>query len=206
MTVEECVNDAITLGGYQFAGLTAGGSCFFADNETAGAQSTSQSNCLSACPGDNSEACGGSGNILIYTDSSWVIEDAQELADDLEQLEDALNTLQQDVNTWTSDLKQYQASLPSSSSRLRRAMQYSGRLLSRSVGVTARDSSLFDAVVNQQRIVIKTDIPRVKNLLTPQRGKFKRSARYQRVCNLEAMLIRSRRTKLTSMADPRADR
>jgi hypothetical protein len=184
MTVEECINDAATLGGYQFAGLTVGGKCFFADNETSGAQTTSQSNCLSACRGNSAEACGGSGSVLIYQDTAWVVEEPPQLASDLQALEAALATLQQDLQTWTNLLNQYQASLSNGgSSKLRRAMSYGGRLLSRHV--MGRDSTplLFQECNSAQSTVVNQDVPRVQRLLNGQTGslRFPASARYQRI-------------------------
>lgn len=73
-----------------------------------------------ACPGNQTEACGGSNAILIYQDSAWIIEEAAELASNLTALESLLITLQQDIQLWDTLLGLYQQALNTNSSSSKR--------------------------------------------------------------------------------------
>ncbi|KAF8257074.1 WSC domain-containing protein [Lactarius quietus] len=64
-TVSNCI-DSCNSGGFTAAGLEFASQCFCGHSIDNNATNINQNNCTLACPGDNTEGCGGANAILIY--------------------------------------------------------------------------------------------------------------------------------------------
>ena len=82
--------------------------CLWADN--LGSSTTgSLQDCNVECSGNATESCGGSGNVLVYQDSAWVMPTRPSLGGQVQRLEEILVELVQDLQQWEGLLQQYKS-------------------------------------------------------------------------------------------------
>ncbi|KAL7624619.1 hypothetical protein AAE478_006187 [Parahypoxylon ruwenzoriense] len=110
MTLEKCA-DLAKQDGWRFAGVEAGGQCFYGD-EQAKQQVVNQNECNTVCPGDQSEVCGGENRLLVYDDKDWIgIKSRAEIADQLKDYEALLQEILDTLKLWGDGLKDYQKAI-----------------------------------------------------------------------------------------------
>jgi hypothetical protein len=153
--------------------------CFYGDTESNSHQA-SDSNCLTACPGNEGEACGSVQDMLIYTDAQWQLQDAVELAHDLQQLEALVNEVQGDISLWNTYLNMYQALVSPDSSRRRRGDRAAPRPRQADPATQKRIAQFFQQVQDEYDAIMHGK-NRIVSLVKDIQRLFQISLRYQKI-------------------------
>jgi hypothetical protein len=94
--------------------------CFFDNTITGGTQA---SGCNTPCTGNPTELCGGTNNILIYQDNSWVYPTVPSIETALQAYNQSLFAYLTAVQTWRSDIATFLAQNPTASAVVGRKRQ-----------------------------------------------------------------------------------
>lgn len=66
---ESCADFCLGTGAATFFGVEGGGDCYCGTGTAAGAVKEGDANCQTVCTGDQTEKCGGTGHISIYSNT-----------------------------------------------------------------------------------------------------------------------------------------